>query len=92
MQRLQPLVFSLLNRHHFSPPSDFYKKSKNKPEKIFGVSKIPTDTQAKNLLDPLAPSLFYHLFPFVVKMLKEEGMLKNFQRYDEKILISNDGT
>jgi hypothetical protein len=30
MQRLQSLVFSLLNRHHFSPPSNFYKKERAK--------------------------------------------------------------
>ena len=68
------------------------RKGKNNIQKMFGVSKIPTDTQTKNLLDPLDPSLLYHLFPLAVKMLKEDGMLKNFQSYDGQILISNDGT
>ncbi len=68
------------------------RKGKNNLQKMFGVSKIPTDTQTKNLLDPIAPALLYHLFPRAVKMLKAEGMLKKFQSYAGQILISNDGT
>jgi len=61
-------------------------------QKLFGVEKIPTDTQTRNLLDPLAPSLLSELFPYGINLLKEKGILKNFESYAGQILISTDGT
>ena len=68
------------------------RKGKNNLRRLFGVEKIPTDPQTKNLLDPLSPSFLYPLFSTGIKMLRENGILKNFQSYDGQILISNDGT
>ena len=68
------------------------RKGKNNLRRLFGVEKTPTDTQIKNLLDLLSPSLLYPLFSVAIKMLEEKGVLKNFQSYDAQILISNDGT
>ena len=68
------------------------RKGKNNLQRLFGVEKIPTITQTRNLLDPLAPSFLYHLFPIVIKTLEENDALKNYQSYDDQILISNDGT
>ena len=68
------------------------RKGKNNLRKLFGVEQIPTDTQTRNLLDPLDPSFLYQLFPVAIKTLEENGVLKNYQSYDAQILISNDGT
>jgi len=67
-------------------------KGKNNLQKLFGVEKIPTDTQTRNLLDPLAPSLLSELFPYGINLLKEKGILKKFESYADQILISTDGT
>ena len=67
-------------------------KGKNNLQKLFGVEKIPTDTQTRNLLDPLAPSLLSELFPYGINLLKEKGILKKFESYAGQILISTDGT
>jgi len=67
-------------------------KGKNNLQKLFGVENIPTDTQTRNLLDPLAPSLLSELFPFGINLLKEKGILKKFESYAGQILISTDGT
>ena len=68
------------------------RKGKNNLQKLFGVEKIPTDTQTRNLLDPLAPSLLSELFPYGINLLKEKGILKKFESYAGQILISTDGT
>ena len=68
------------------------RKGKNNLRELFRVEKIPTITQTRNLLDPLEPSFLYSLFPAAIKMLEENGVLKNYQSYDEQILVSNDGT
>jgi hypothetical protein len=67
-------------------------KGKNNLQKLFGVENIPTDTQTRNLLDPLAPYLLSELFPFGINLLKEKGILKKFESYAGQILISTDGT
>ena len=67
-------------------------KGKNNLQKLFGVEKIPTDTQTRNLLDPLAPSLLSELFPYGINLLKEKGLMKHFESYAGQILISTDGT
>jgi len=68
------------------------KKGKNNLFKLFGVGRIPTDTQTRNLLDTLEPSLLYDLFPYALKMLDEKVGLKDFESQAGQILISTDGT
>lgn len=68
------------------------RKGKNNLQKLFGVEKIPTDTQTRALLDPLAPSLLSELFPYGINLLKGKGVLKKFESYAGQILISTDGT
>ena len=69
------------------------RKGKNNLQKLFGVEKIPTDTQTRALLDPLTPSLLSDLFlPYGMFLLEEKGLLKHFESYAGQILISTDGT
>jgi len=68
------------------------RKGKNNLFKLFGVGRIPTDTQTRNLLDPLEPSLLYDLFPYALKTLDEKVGLKDFASQAGQILISTDGT
>ena len=68
------------------------RKGKSNLFKLFGVRRIPTDTQTRNLLDTLEPSLLYDLFPYALKMLDEKVGLKDFESQAGQILISTDGT
>lgn len=68
------------------------RKGKNNLFKLFGVGRIPTDTQTRNLLDTLEPSLLYDLFPYALKTLGENVGLKDFESQAGQILISTDGT
>lgn len=68
------------------------RKGKNNLCKLFGVGRIPTDTQTRNLLDTLEPALLYDLFPYALKTLGEKVGLKDFASQAGQILISTDGT
>lgn len=68
------------------------RKGKNNLFKLFGVGRIPTDTQTRNLLDTLEPALLYDLFPYALKTLDEKVGLKDFASQAGQILISTDGT
>ncbi len=68
------------------------RKGKNNLFKLFGVGRIPTDTQTRNLLDTLEPALLYDLFPYALKTLGEKVGLKDFESQAGQILISTDGT
>lgn len=68
------------------------RKGKSNVGKLFGVSKIPTDRQIKNLIDPLSPELIYPVFSKVVELVAEAGLMESYQSYAGQLLISNDGT
>jgi len=68
------------------------RTGKNNLFKLFGVGRIPTDTQTRNLLDTLEPALLYDLFPYALKTLGEKVGLKDFESQAGQILISTDGT
>lgn len=68
------------------------RKGKSNLQELFGVEKVPTNTQTRALLDPLSPSLLADLFSYGINLLKEKGILKNFRSYAGQILISTDGT
>ena len=58
---------------------------------LFGVSKIPSDNQIRNLLDGLDPSLFADLFSLCLDTVRDQGGLDPFLRLDGRLLIALDG-
>lgn len=67
-------------------------KGKNNLNKIFGVEKIPTDPQIRNLLDPISPEELQPFFTEAFGTMEEKGLLKRYESYGGQILISSDGT
>ena len=59
---------------------------------LFGVERIPSDNQIRNLLDPLEPEMLYGVFAEGLKAVEESGQLEAFHSYDGQVLISCDGT
>lgn len=68
------------------------KKGKSNVQSLFSVEKIPSDNQIRNLLDPLSPELLSPLFFDTIDTLKAEGEMEQYRGYDNRLLISNDGT
>ena len=59
---------------------------------LFGISKIPGDSQVRAMLDPIDPALFYPMFADIVAELKQCGGLDAMRVLNGHILIAWDGT
>jgi len=68
------------------------RKGHNNAEGLFGVERIPSDGQIRNLLDPVDPAQLGEVFWAIYAGLKEEGYLEAFQGVENTRLISLDGT
>ena len=68
------------------------RKGKSNVSSLFGVERIPSDNQIRNLLDPQEPELLYGVFAKGLKALEESSQMEAFRSYGGQVLISCDGT
>jgi hypothetical protein len=61
-------------------------------ETLFGMTKIPGDSQIRAKLDPIEPSQFHPMFDDVLDELQRSDGIKAFRRLDNHVLIALDGT
>ena len=59
---------------------------------LFGIDKIPGDSQIRKLLDAIDPALFYPMFDDIMAELEQCGGLNEMRVLDGNILIAFDGT
>lgn len=59
---------------------------------LFGIDKIPGDSQARTRLDPVEPAHFFPVFADVLATLRESGGPRDMQVLDGHTLIALDGT
>jgi hypothetical protein len=67
------------------------KKGKNNVSSLFGVFKIPTDAEIRNLMDPVDPHTFGPLFVQAFHQLVAVGALDKYRTAQGKLLLSLDG-
>ena len=67
-------------------------KGSSNLQNLFRVEAIPSDNQIRNLLDGLEPGLLASVFAHSLQELEAVGVLDKFRSYDERMLISCDGT
>src|ERR671914_936245 len=51
-------------------------------QSLFGIEQIPSDNQIRNLLDPIAPGLFYPVFSSTFEHLEKAGYLKRYRFFE----------
>ena len=61
-------------------------------ETLFGMSKIPGDSQVRAMLDPVDPAHFYPMVADVLAVLQESGGLDAMRCLDGHLLIALDGS
>jgi len=66
-------------------------KGKNNAQSLFGVLKIPSDNQIKNLLDPISPSSLFPVFSYIFNGINDLGYLDTFRSYNKNLLLALDG-
>jgi hypothetical protein len=59
---------------------------------LFGIERIPSDNQIRNLLDPIAPELFYPVFEKAAAHLHETRCLDKYRFFEDHLLVAVDGT
>jgi Transposase DDE domain len=59
---------------------------------LFGIDQTPTDPHIRNLLDPLAPTELFPLFPQILAQLDQAGALARYRDVHETLLVPLDGT
>lgn len=59
---------------------------------LFGLARIPSDPQIRNLLDPLTPAALSASFWDVFGVLEEAGELAAYRSFADNWLVSLDGT
>jgi hypothetical protein len=68
------------------------KKGQNNAQSLFGVERIPSDGQIRNLLDPVEPKALYERFWEIYDRLDAGGYLDEYRGVGGTRLISLDGS
>lgn len=85
-------VFFMQSPSFLSHQRDMQKqKSRSNARTLFGLEKIPSDNQIRNLLDPISPDHFHVDFEWVIDELDRTGHLERFRSYQDTWLIAFDG-
>ena len=66
----------------------------NNGKTVFGMHRLPTDNQIRNLLDPVDPQLLQPVYRSIFAFLRQEGVVDSFrhEELDNTLLVALDGT
>lgn len=67
-------------------------KGANNGNSIFGIHKIPSDAQIRNLLDPVPPETLFPLMAHLGDALFDQGHLDSYRSIGGTFLVAVDGT
>jgi hypothetical protein len=64
----------------------------NNAQSLFGISKIPTDPQIRNVLDQTEIEPLFKVFTWMYQNLRQGGWLRGYEFLNGQYLIALDGT
>jgi len=64
----------------------------NNGETLFGIQKLPTDNQVRNMLDAVDPKLLRPVFASTFSYLQKHEVIDSFRSFADTLLIALDGT
>jgi len=67
-------------------------QGKNNGRTLFGIQKLPTDNQIRNLLDPVDPALLRTAYRDIFSYLQGQGEVESFRSFGNTLLVALDGT
>ncbi len=68
------------------------QQGRNNGRSLFGMEKVPSDNQIRNLLDPIEPRYLQAPFWELFARLEKQGILAAYQVFDQGYLCALDGT
>ena len=66
-------------------------KGRSNATSLFGIERVPSDNQIRNLLDPLVPAVLSPVFGQAVDLLEAAGELEAFRSHNDNLHIALDG-
>jgi hypothetical protein len=67
-------------------------KGRSNATTLFGIGRIPSTPQIRNLLDPVPPQEMYPMFRSILEALAAQGELTQFRAFNDSLLVALDGT
>jgi len=67
-------------------------RGNNNGRTLFGIQKLPTDNQVRNLLDPVDPKLLWPVYRRTFEYLQKQGVVERFRSFANTLLVAVDGT
>ncbi len=67
-------------------------RGSNNGRTLFGLQKLPTDNQIRNLLDPVDPKLLWPVYRQTFRYLQKQGVVKRFRSFANTLLVAVYGT
>jgi hypothetical protein len=67
-------------------------RGNNNGRTLFGIQKLPTDNQVRNLLDPVDPKLLWPAYRQTFTYLQKQGEIERFRSFADTLLVAIDGT
>jgi hypothetical protein len=68
------------------------RRGKDNAQTLFGLEKIPTNNQIRNILDGIGANGLFTIFEWVYHSLRQGGHLKSYQCLGGHLLVALDGT
>lgn len=68
------------------------RQGHNNAQRLFGLNKIPSNNQIRNVIDGVAVKLVIPIFVWIYEILYSQGWLKSYEVLDGQLLIGLDGT
>ena len=65
-------------------------KGHSNAESLFGIERVPSDNQIRNLLDPLVPSHLFPIFGQAISLLETKNELDSFRSHNDNLHIALD--
>ena len=68
------------------------RRNDHNMKNIYRIGQVPSDTQMREILDPISPALLRPMFNDVFRQLQRGGALKSYVFHEDSYLLSLDGT
>lgn len=68
------------------------RHGRNNAQSLFGLEKIPSISQLRNILDQIASSGLFQVFDNIYRALQQQGYLRGFETLEGNLLVALDGT
>lgn len=68
------------------------RRGKDNAQTLFGLTRVPTNNQIKNILDAIPATALFGIFGWVMARLQQGGMLDAYASVNQTFLVALDGT